>query len=179
MKFFALQRPIQPSLAIALVGAPYHHKAGGSKKLNQRAPADIGRVLNTKIKYGSATMNNQKETLAEPAWNHAELLERVDNDQELLRELLTIFKEDFPRTMRSLESAVAAADLKNIARLSHTLKGMLSSLGAARAAAAASRLEELASAGETAPLKGAFDALECQAASLLPELDAYMTEVRH
>jgi HPt (histidine-containing phosphotransfer) domain-containing protein len=135
--------------------------------------------LDTKIKYGSATMNNQKETFAEPAWNHAELLERVDNDQELLRELLAIFKEDFPRTMRSLESAVAAADLKNAAGLSHTLKGMLSSLGAARAAAAASRLEELASAGETAPLKGAFDALECQAASLLPELDAYITEVRH
>jgi|SRR5580704_2004667 len=124
-------------------------------------------------------MNNQKETFAEPAWNHAELLERVDNDQELLRELLAIFKEDFPRTMRSLESAVAAADLKNAAGLSHTLKGMLSSLGAARAAAAASRLEELASAGATAPLKEAFGALECQAASLLPELDAYITEVRH
>ena len=123
-------------------------------------------------------MNNQKQTLAEPAWNHAELLERVDNDRELLRELLIIFKEDFPRTMRSLESAVAAADLKNAARLSHTLKGMLSSLGGARAAAAASKLEELASAGETAPLKSAFDALESQAASLLPELDAYLTEVR-
>ena len=122
-------------------------------------------------------MDNAKETLPEAAWNYAELLERVDNDQDLLRELLTIFKEDFPRTMRSLESAVAAADLKNASRLSHTLKGMLSSLGAARAAMGASRLEELAFAGDTISLRGAFDALQAQTASLLPELDAYMSEV--
>jgi two-component system, sensor histidine kinase and response regulator len=123
-------------------------------------------------------MNNQKQTLTEPAWNHTELLERVDNDQDLLRELLTIFKEDFPGTMRSLASAIAAADLKNASRLSHTLKGMLSSLGARRVATAASKLEELAAAGETASLKDAFAVLEREAASLLPELDAYMSEVR-
>ena len=122
-------------------------------------------------------MDNAKETLPEAAWNYAELLERVDNDQDLLRELLTIFKEDFPRTMRSLESAVAAADLKNASRLSHTLKGMLSSLGAGRAAMGASRLEDLAFAGDAISLRGAFDALQAQTASLLPELDAYMSEV--
>jgi HPt (histidine-containing phosphotransfer) domain-containing protein len=131
-------------------------------------------------KLGSATMNSQKQalSLSEPAWNHAELVERVDNDQDLLRELLTIFKEDFPRTMRSLESAVAAADVKNASRLSHTLKGMLSSLGARRAAAAASKLEELAAAGENTSLKDAFGDLEREGANLLPELNAYMSEVR-
>jgi HPt (histidine-containing phosphotransfer) domain-containing protein len=145
---------------------------------NRLVRTDISRYVNPKIEHGSETMNNPKEILPEPAWNHAELLERVDNDQELLRELLTIFKEDFPRSLRSLQTAVADGDLKNAARLSHTLKGMLSSLGGAPAAAAASRLEELASAGETASLQGAFGALECQAADLLPELDAYLTEVR-
>lgn len=122
-------------------------------------------------------MKDARKSSPQAAWNYAELLERVDNDQDLLRELLTIFKEDFPRTMRSLESAVTAADLKNASRLSHTLKGMLSSLGAARAATGASRVEELALAGETISLQGAFDALQAQTASLLPELDAYMSEV--
>jgi HPt (histidine-containing phosphotransfer) domain-containing protein len=123
-------------------------------------------------------MNSSKENQSLTAWNHADLLERVDNDQELLKELLTIFREDFPRTMIALETAVRAADFKNAARLSHTLKGMLSSLGAAPGAQAASRLEELAFAGDTVSLKGAFDALESQTASLLPELAAYMDEVR-
>jgi HPt (histidine-containing phosphotransfer) domain-containing protein len=122
-------------------------------------------------------MNKEGQIHTEQVWNLAELLDRVDNDQELLRDLLNIFKEDFPRTMKSLESAVAAADLKNASRLSHTLKGMLSSLGGTRAAAAAAKLEVLATAGETASLQGALDALGHEAESLLPELNAYMAEV--
>jgi two-component system sensor histidine kinase/response regulator len=132
-----------------------------------------------KFNQGSETMNKTEEGISGPVWNLAELLERVDNDQELLRDLVNIFKEDFPRTMRLLESAIAVADLKNVARLSHTLKGMLSSLGGVRTAAAAARLEVMASAGESASLKSVFDTLEREGASLLPELDAYMAEVRH
>lgn len=124
-------------------------------------------------------MNTKVDSPSEPVWNLAELLERVDNDQELLRDLLNIFKDDFPVTMRSLELAIAAEDLKNSARLGHTLKGMLSSLGGVRTAAAAGKLEVLASTGETASLRGALDVLKCEAASLLPELEAYMAEVRH
>lgn len=123
-------------------------------------------------------MNKTDEGISGPVWNLAELLERVDNDQELLRDLVNIFKEDFPRTMRLLESAIAVADLKNVARLSHTLKGMLSSLGGVRTAAAAAKIEVMASAGESASLKSVFDTLEREGASLLPELDAYMAEVR-
>ena len=123
-------------------------------------------------------MKSKEVDLHEPAWNQAELLARVDNDGELVRELLALFKEDFPRTVRSLEAAVSSEDLKNSGSLSHTLKGTLSNLGAARAAAAAASLEKLACAGETAALKDAFDALEREAGRLLPELDAYLAEVR-
>ncbi|MGB2590031.1 MAG: Hpt domain-containing protein [Candidatus Acidiferrum sp.] len=124
-------------------------------------------------------MTKNEENHSEPVWNQAELLERVDNDQELLIELLAIFQEDFPRTVKSLEEAVAARDLKNTASLSHTLKGMLSNLGGTRAAAAAAKLEKLASSAEgKAPLKDAFDALQREAASLVPELDAYIVGVR-
>jgi two-component system, sensor histidine kinase and response regulator len=123
-------------------------------------------------------MKKREESLSEAAWNQAELLERVDNDDELLRDLLNIFKEDFPRTVRSLEAAVAGGDSKETAMLSHRLKGMLSNLGGSRAAAAAARLEEMASAGQKEQLKEALDALQGEAAQLLPELEAYMTEVR-
>jgi HPt (histidine-containing phosphotransfer) domain-containing protein len=125
-------------------------------------------------------MNEKNEDgLLEPVWNQAELLDRVDHDQELLRELLTIFKEDFPRTMQSLEAAVAAMDLKNSGALGHTLKGMLSNLGGMRAAAAAARIERLAAASaENVQLREALDALRREAVTLLPEVDAYMAEVR-
>lgn len=112
------------------------------------------------------------------AWNPTELLSRVDNDQELLLELLAIFKEDFPRTMNSLESALTRCDLKNAASLSHALKGMLANLGGARAAAAAAKLEQLSAAGNTGDLAAAWKNLQAESASLLPELNAYLAEVR-
>ena len=87
------------------------------------------------INHGSETMNKTEENLSGQVWKQADLLARVDNDQELLRDLVNISKEEFPQMMRSLGSAVAAVDLKNAARLSHTLKGMLSSLDGVRAAA--------------------------------------------
>src|SRR5487761_473734 len=97
-------------------------------------------------------MQNNKEIPSEPAWNQADLLVRADNDRDLVRELLTIFKEDFPRTIQSLDSAVAGGNMKNTSFLSHGLKGMLSNLAAARAAAAAARLEALAAGGEKVSL---------------------------
>jgi two-component system sensor histidine kinase/response regulator len=122
-------------------------------------------------------MNKKEEGLSEPVWNLPELLERVDNDQILLRELLDIFKEDFPQTMRSLKTAVTAGDLKSSSRLSHTLKGMLSSFGATRAAAAASKLEALSSVGDTTSLHAALGRPGKRRGESLPR-DAYMTEVR-
>jgi HPt (histidine-containing phosphotransfer) domain-containing protein len=126
----------------------------------------------------SETMNKREEGISEPVWNVAELLERIDNDQELMRELLTIFKEDFPQSFQLLKTAVIAGDLKSAARLSHTLKGMLSSLGATRAARAAANMETLSSAGETISLRESLNALKSEADRLMPELEAYMPEVR-
>ena len=111
------------------------------------------------------------------AWNVSELLDRVDHDKDLLRELLAIFKEDFPRTMQSLDSALSRKDMKNATSLSHALKGMLSNLGAAGAAAAAAQLEQLCVADNPAAISVAWNQLQSQAAALLPELDAYVAAV--
>jgi HPt (histidine-containing phosphotransfer) domain-containing protein len=152
---------------------------GGEKQLPLDGLAEQGCLsFGLARKQGSETMNKKEEGLSELVWNVAELLERVDNDQDLLRELLTIFKEDFPQSFGSLRTAVIAGDLKSASRLSHTLKGMLSSLGATRAAAAAAKLESLSFAGETTSLRDALSSLESEADRLLPELDAYMPEVR-
>jgi HPt (histidine-containing phosphotransfer) domain-containing protein len=110
--------------------------------------------------------------------NLPELLSRVDNDRELLCDLLTIFKEDFPRHLRALQEAVASQDLKQITIVSHTLKGMLANLAVARAATAVARLEELAHEGVGAAIQEALAAFELEVQGLLPEMETYMAEVR-
>jgi HPt (histidine-containing phosphotransfer) domain-containing protein len=123
-------------------------------------------------------MMQPDELSPEPVLNLPELLARVENDSELLRELIGIAKVDIPRHLSLLREAVARADVQNIEKLGHTLKGLLSNLAATRAAGAAGRLEQLARSGDTTSLKSAFAIFESEVIRLMTELDAFMANIR-
>jgi HPt (histidine-containing phosphotransfer) domain-containing protein len=127
-------------------------------------------------KYTGAKMTQQRGRSSQVAVNLPELLIRVDNDHDLLRELIGIFKEEFPRLLRSLQQFVVCGDMKNVEATSHALKGMLSGLSVTRAAALAARLEQMARDGKTSGLTEDLALFESEVADLLPELDAYAEE---
>jgi HPt (histidine-containing phosphotransfer) domain-containing protein len=122
------------------------------------------------------TPNQQSD---ESSIDFPELLSCVDNDRELLLDLISIFKEDFPRHVRELTDVVAARDYKKMAVVSHTLKGMLANLAVSRAAAAAAKLEQLGrdNAGES-EIADALGAFQREVQGLIPEMEAYMAEVQ-
>jgi HPt (histidine-containing phosphotransfer) domain-containing protein len=124
------------------------------------------------------TMENTKDFSRGGSVNLPELLERLENDRELLRDLLTIFKEDFPVRLQALQDAVAHQDLKRATVESHSLKGMLANLAVTKAAAAAAQLEELAHAGIQSSIDDALAAFEQEVQGLLPEMESYMVEVQ-
>jgi len=107
-----------------------------------------------------------------------DLLERVDNDHDLLCELIVIFKEEFPRVLQTLKQSVVREDIKNVEVTSHALKGMLSGLSVTRAAAIASRLEQMGRDGKTSGMTETLALFEHEVANLLPELDAYTAETK-
>ena len=124
-------------------------------------------------------MTNANRPSNQSSIDFPELLSRVDNDRELLVDLLSIFKEDFPRHVRELTEVISAHDLKKIIVVSHTLKGMLANLAVTRGASAAAKLEQLArEAGSESEIADAFGAFEREVRSVLPEMEAYMAEVR-
>jgi HPt (histidine-containing phosphotransfer) domain-containing protein len=122
-------------------------------------------------------MMQPDELSPEPVFNLSELLARVDNDSELLREVIGICKAEIPRHISLLREAVAQADVKNIEKLGHTLKGMLLHLAATRAAAAAGRLEQLGRSGDTTTLTSAVAIFESEVAKLMMELEAHMAKI--
>jgi HPt (histidine-containing phosphotransfer) domain-containing protein len=123
-------------------------------------------------------MEAQEKSYPTPKLNLDELLVRVDGDGELLRELLSLFKQKLPKYFDDLQEAVAHGDIAQVTFLSHTLKGVLLNLAAAEAADSASRLEQLACHGDRASFKAAFAALEHDIESLLPEIDRHMAQAR-
>jgi PAS domain S-box-containing protein len=141
--------------------------------------AEIDRLTSPKSILENPTMNRSNDNTSLPGVNFPELLARVDNDRELLRDLLLIFKEDFPRHFHALQEAVSRGDSAQVSAVSHTLKGMLSNLSATRAAACAAALEHIGRAKDTASLAKALVAFEHETLCLIPEMDTYLLEVQH
>jgi HPt (histidine-containing phosphotransfer) domain-containing protein len=123
-------------------------------------------------------MTQQGDRSSRDAVDLPDLLVRVDNDHDLLCELIGMFKEEFPRVLQSLKQSVVREDIKNVEVTSHALKGMLSGLSVTRAAAIASRLEQMARDGKTSGMTGTLALLENEVSNLLPELDTYTAEAK-
>ena len=122
-------------------------------------------------------MQKSKGLMTRTSVNLPELLARVDNDHELLRDLISIFAKEFPRHLVALQEAVAREDANQVASVSHTLKGMLSNLAVTKAAASAGHLEQQARSGKQSSFKEALAAFEQEVHGLLPEMETYMAEV--
>lgn len=124
------------------------------------------------------TMTKDLDRSSQSTLNMDELLTRVENDRDLLRELIDLFKQELPRILQHLRSSIAGGDIQNVEVASHTLKGMLSGLSAMRAAATVSQLEAMARAGKTTDMPAGLKLLEKEITELLPELDACTAEAK-
>ncbi|WP_428306612.1 Hpt domain-containing protein [Lacipirellula sp.] len=78
--------------------------------------------------------------------NVEEALSRLAGDRDLLRAIIEIFLEDAPPLYEKVRQAVMRNDLPTLHRAAHSLKGLAATLSAHDMAAAASRLEHMASA---------------------------------
>jgi len=99
-------------------------------------------------------------------------LSRVGGDAELLKEIATIFLEDYPRTLAELHEAVAHGDSIAIERSAHGLKGSVANFGAPAAVDAAFRLEQLGRTQRLAEVAHVLNSLELALAALRPELES-------
>ena len=94
-------------------------------------------------------------------WDLKELLERLEGDQEFLREILATFREDCRACLHKAHRAMAESDLPDLSRPAHTIEGTLRNLSMKSAEQTASALE-----------KSTQDAAERESGELLLILEA-------
>src|SRR5271165_6447560 len=70
--------------------------------------------------------NSSVMTDSQRNWNPENALARVEGDDTLLRELIQLFLDDYPRTLADLHAAIAKGDTSAAERHAHTLKGAAS-----------------------------------------------------
>jgi HPt (histidine-containing phosphotransfer) domain-containing protein len=108
--------------------------------------------------------------------NWPDLLQRVDNDRELLEELFALFQEEFPRLLDELHQTVKDDDLAEIRRVAHALKGMLAGLSIQQCAALAANVESAAQAGDRSEVAQVLAALDRETSGLMAAVKSFKAE---
>jgi two-component system, sensor histidine kinase and response regulator len=100
-------------------------------------------------------------------------LARVGGDREMLKDLIGIFLEEYPKWLTDIRMAVAAGDAPGLRLAAHTVKGAVDHCGASAAFDAALRLERLGHSGTLSGAVEATSALEREIERLRPVLAAF------
>jgi HPt (histidine-containing phosphotransfer) domain-containing protein len=111
-------------------------------------------------------------------WDLKELMERLGDDQELLRELLVMFREDVGINLEKTRSAIGTGDYEGLSRTAHTMKGMLKNLSMGAAAETAAALEKASRENRQGDSKELLEKLVKELEGILPEVEAQLAGVR-
>jgi HPt (histidine-containing phosphotransfer) domain-containing protein len=115
---------------------------------------------------------------AELDWDLKELLERLEGDQEFLRELLSTVREDYRASLHKAHRAMAESNLPELSRAAHTIKGMLRNLSMNSAAQTAAALEKSAQDAAEKESAELLLILEGDLVKILPEVEAQLAGVK-
>jgi|SRR5689334_3689616 len=108
--------------------------------------------------------------LDEHVMDRATALARVGGDLELLKEIATLFLDEYPRALDDMRKALATGDAKLLEHAAHGLKGSVANFSAPAAEEAAFQLEKLGRAQKLDQAPEIVTALEQALALLQAEL---------
>jgi len=119
---------------------------------------------------GGQTMNPTTPQL----FSATELLEMVDGDTELLRDMLTLFEEDSEKWLRAIREAIETGDPETLKQAAHALKGSLASLTAEVLREKAHQLEMMGKNGTTAGAESVYQELASDIQQLQAQLNDFI-----
>lgn len=103
-----------------------------------------------------------------------EVMERVQNDKELLIELIEIFLEDCPGKIKGLREAARSNNRQQVADIAHSLKGSSGNLAAKRIATLFLQIEQKGKNDDMTNIPQILDEIEGH----LKDLKSYLEHLR-
>ncbi len=115
------------------------------------------------------------EAVARPgAFDPRPLRQRLNEDDDLVRELIVLFQEDCPRRLEEIRAAVEASDAASVERTTHLLKGSVSNFAASEVVRAAQHLEDMGREGNLREAHDAYRTLEGSLSGFRAALDEWL-----
>ena len=97
-------------------------------------------------------------------------LEQVGGDREILKEIIDIYCEEYPKQLSQIQQAIDKNDTATVGEVAHTIKGAVGNFGAIAAFEAALCLEKIGKSGELSKAMSAFSELKEKLEQLEREL---------
>ena len=107
-----------------------------------------------------------------------DLMERVDDDLDLLQRMLELFVRDYPELLEAARQAIAGGDVQQLKTAAHTLKGMLGNLSADSAVQVTQKLETMDPQEDREQVEEVFLNLEKQVERLSRALATALNQER-
>lgn len=101
--------------------------------------------------------------MAKVIFDKAAVLDRIDNDIDLLKELFGILDEEIEKTFDNLEQCLKKGDIADFGVHAHTLKGSSANVGAMALSNVMSEMEKLARSGTLAGVEPMIEAAKQEA----------------
>jgi response regulator RpfG family c-di-GMP phosphodiesterase len=127
--------------------------------------------------WQEAMVTEQSEAAAPAAWVSSEfgldvdeIMDRVDQDLELLDDLVSFIESSHVEALDKVEAAIAAGNGKELANAAHALKGIVSVVGTSPAFDAAHRFEGLGEEGDFATAREGFSEFKAGIGRFVEEL---------
>lgn len=116
--------------------------------------------LTSEGKETTATAEAEPRVGVAPAFRKDVALEHVGGDEDLLREIASMFLEESQGLLEQVQQAIAEGDAGLLRRAGHTLKGLARNFGAEEAAQAALEVEQIGSEGRMGEAQAASARLQ-------------------
>ncbi len=97
-------------------------------------------------------------------------LEQVGGDRKILKEIIDIYCEEYPKQLREIQQAIGKNDTATVGGVAHTIKGAVGNFGAKSTFEAALRLEKIGKSKDLSEALSAFGALKEKLEQLEQEL---------
>ncbi len=107
--------------------------------------------------------------------NMEEVLERLDGDEDLIREIWEVFSEDAPVQMENLKNAIDSSDIPYTERQAHTLKSASANIGANSLREKAFQIEIIAKEKSLNNIHILYEDLESEFNKVMKELTTLMS----
>lgn len=112
------------------------------------------------------------------AWSPQAMLERLGGDEDLTRQLVSLFLEEYPRLMAAVRASVGHVNADEVRRAAHALKGSIGNFTDSTPMTTAAELELLGRDNRLADAHAVLARLERDVAAFVSQLQQFERESR-